>query len=159
MTGASCFQYDCVICMIVTLRDTVQVCALPGCRLFFFSDRVSTRMNNIFSFSCGLTSTGTSLWFIRDGGRWEVGVGYTARFKRTQNNRYYGGGEPAGAKQLVYFAACSFNSNFCTPLTAVSTAVRNKAAKTVSQKQLLRNNSAARQSICSYESPAPPPCS
>ena len=85
------------------------------------------------------------------------GVGYTARFKRTQNNRYYGDGEPAGAKQLVYFAACSFNSSFCTPLIAVSTAVRNKATKTVPEKQLLRNNSAARQSVCSYESPAPPP--
>ena len=38
-------------------------------------------------------------------------------------------------------------SNLSTSLTAVSTAVRNKVTKTVSEKQLLRNNSAARQSI------------
>ena len=74
-------------------------------------------------------------------------------------------------------------SNLCTPLIAVSTALRNKVTKTVSEKQLLGNNSAARDSIqlwepsstsfllispglcqqqetpSSYESPAPPPSS
>ena len=38
-------------------------------------------------------------------------------------------------------------SNLCTSVFAVSTAVRNKVTKTVSEKQLLRNNSAARQSV------------
>ena len=36
-------------------------------------------------------------------------------------------------------------SNLCTLVIAVSTAVRNKVVRTVSRKQLLRNNSAARQ--------------
>ena len=48
-------------------------------------------------------------------------------------------------------------SNLWTPQLALSTAVRNKVTKTVSEKQLLRNSSAANPS--SYESPAPPPCS
>ena len=38
-------------------------------------------------------------------------------------------------------------SNFCTSPIAVSTAVRNKVTQTVSKKQLLRSNSAARESI------------
>ena len=37
-------------------------------------------------------------------------------------------------------------SNFCTSLIALSTAGRNKVTQTGSEKQLLRNNSAARQS-------------
>ena len=35
----------------------------------------------------------------------------------------------------------------CTPLIAVSTAARNEVTKTVSEKQVVRNNSAARQSV------------
>ena len=35
----------------------------------------------------------------------------------------------------------------CTSLTAVLTAVRSKVTKTACEKQLLRNNSAARQTI------------
>ena len=38
-------------------------------------------------------------------------------------------------------------SNLSTSLTAVSTALRNKVTKTVSEKQLLWDNSAARQAI------------
>ena len=38
-------------------------------------------------------------------------------------------------------------SNLSTSLTAVSTAVRSNVTKTVSEKQLLRNNSAAGQSV------------
>ena len=38
-------------------------------------------------------------------------------------------------------------SNLCTSLIAVSIAVRSKVTETVSEKQLLRNNSAARQTI------------
>ena len=60
-----------------------------------------------------------------------------------QKNNVKEAGTPASANKL------------CTPLTAVPTAVRNKVTKTVSEKQLLRNNSAERPS--SYESPAPPP--
>ena len=36
-------------------------------------------------------------------------------------------------------------SNFCTSLIALSTAGGNRVTQTVSEKQLLRNNSAARQ--------------
>ena len=43
-------------------------------------------------------------------------------------------------------------SNLCTALTAVSTAARSKVTKTVPEKQLLRNNFAARQSILLWES-------
>ena len=39
-------------------------------------------------------------------------------------------------------------SNLCTALTAVSTAVRIKVTKTVSKKQLLRNNSGGTKSQC-----------
>ena len=38
-------------------------------------------------------------------------------------------------------------SNLCTPLIALSTAVRNKVSKTVSERRLLMNNSAAKQLI------------
>ena len=40
-----------------------------------------------------------------------------------------------------------WRSTLCISLIAVSTAVRNKVTKTVSEKQLLRNNSATRRSI------------
>ena len=36
-------------------------------------------------------------------------------------------------------------SNLCDPISAVSTAVRSKVTKTVSEKQLLRNNTETRQ--------------
>ena len=42
-------------------------------------------------------------------------------------------------------------SSLCTSLFSVSTAMWSKVAKTVSEKQLLRNNSAARQSIQLWE--------
>ena len=38
-------------------------------------------------------------------------------------------------------------SNLCTSLIVVSIAVRSKVTETVSEKQLLRNNSAARKTI------------
>ena len=49
------------------------------------------------------------------------------------------------------------SGNLRTPLTAVSTAARNEVTKTVSEKQLVRNNSAARQSMQLHLPPPPPP--
>ena len=46
----------------------------------------------------------------------------------------------------------TLRSNLCTSLNAVPTAVRSKVTRTVSEKQLLRNNSAARQTIQLRES-------
>ena len=55
---------------------------------------------------------------------------------------------PAHSTLLHSVFTTSVRSNLYTPLIAVhSTAVRNRVTKTVSEKQLLRNNSAARQSV------------
>ena len=72
-------------------------------------------------------------WFKND----SVGMGW---FK---NNVGMGGFKNNTVKQV---GSPPVSSNLCNPLTAVSTAVRNKVTKTVSEKQLSRNNSGGTKS-------------